>query len=74
MFGNHGTRSPALLSVRSSCVNTPNDLIWADKLSHGLAHITRLSPIAVGDHRSALMTGDARSKIVHDIMILFMKS
>ena len=47
----------------------PNGLFWADKQSHGLAHITRPSPIAVGDHRSALRTRDARSKIVHDIMI-----
>ena len=47
----------------------PNGLFWEDKLSHGLAHITRPSPIAVGDHRSALRTRDARSKIVHGIMI-----
>ena len=46
-----------------------NGLFWEDKLSHGLAHIPRPSPIAVGDHRSALRTRDARSKIVHDIMI-----
>ena len=47
----------------------PNGLFWADKQSHGLAHITRPSPIALGDHRCALRTRDARSKIVHDIMI-----
>ena len=47
----------------------PNGLFWEDKLPHGLAHITRPSPIAVGDHRSALRTREARSKIVHDIMI-----
>ena len=46
-----------------------NGLFWEDKLSHGLAHITRPSPIALGDHRCALRTRDARSKIVHDIMI-----
>ena len=47
----------------------PHGVCWANKLSHGLAHITRPSPIALGDHRCALRTRDARSKIVHDIMI-----
>ena len=67
----HGSAQPERRETNCKKLGAkpPNGLFWEDKLSHGLAHITRPSPIAVGDHRSALRTRDARSKIVHGIMI-----
>ena len=67
----HGSAQPERRETKCKklAAKPANGLFWEDKLSHGLAHITRPSPIAVGDHRSALRTRDARSKIVHDIMI-----
>ena len=67
----HGSAQPERRETKYTKVSVKpaNGLFWEDKLSHGLAHITRPSPIAVGDHRSALRTRDARSKIVHGIMI-----
>ena len=67
----HGSAQPERRETKCKklAAKPANGLFWEDKLSHGLAHIPRPSPIAVGDHRSALRTRDARSKIVHDIMI-----
>ena len=67
----HGSAQPVRRETKCKklAAKPPNGLFWEDKLSHRLAHITRPSPIALGDHRCALRTRDARSKIVHDIMI-----